>query len=349
MMRTLLSRSRGVPLMVLALLVALPFVSGPYLVYLVTLALTFSIFALGYDLLFGHTGIVSFGHSVLYGLPAYAIGILSQTVFDVKNPVALIGVALLAGVLLGAAMGWLCSYTRGIYLAIVTFALAHVSELFIFSDPRGITQGENSITRIRPSAIVVGDFTVDLFSGVGLYYLTLAFLVLVLVGLTLLMRSQWGRVFRAIHQNEERLSSLGYNTRPYKILAFAFSGGICAIAGSMVAFLNNVVSPAMVDWQVGAEILLITVLGGAGTMTGPILGSFVVVFTQTYATSLVGQGNWVYVLGALYILVALFLPGGIVNALSRLPPLYGRFAGLGHRGKGLVGAPPSSRVADPPR
>lgn len=349
MMRALLGPARGLPLIVLALLVALPFVSGPYLVYLVTLALTFSIFALGYDLLFGHTGIVSFGHSVLYGLPAYAIGMLSQTVFDVKNPVALIGVALLAGVLLGGAIGWLCSYTRGIYLAIVTFALAHVSELFIFSDPRGITQGENSITKIRPDAVVVGDLVIDLFSGVGLYYLTLAFLLLVVVGLRLLMRSQWGRVFHAIHQNESRLLSLGYNTRPYKILAFAFSGGICAIAGAMVAFLNNVVSPAMVDWQVGAEILLITVLGGAGTMTGPILGAFVVVFTQTYATSLVGEGNWVYVLGTLYIVVALFLPGGIVNALVRLTSLYRRRFSVGGRGKGFVGAALSSKVADTPR
>lgn len=319
-LRALLSPARALPLAILALLVAIPFFGGPYLVYLITLALTFSIFALSYDMLFGHTGIVSFGHSIFYGMPAYAIGMLAQTVLDIKNPIVLIGAALLTGILLGAAIGWICSFTRGIYLAIVTFALAQIFELFIFSDPRGITHGENSITRVRPPDISIGDFSLSLFSGVGLYYLTLAFLLLALAGISLLMRSQWGQVFHAIRENEERLLSLGYNTRPYKILAFALSGAVAAIAGSMVAFLNNVVSPAMVDWQVGAEILLITVLGGAGTMAGPILGSFVVVFTQTYASSLVGGGNWVYVLGSLYILVALFLPGGIMKMLPRLLP-----------------------------
>jgi len=322
--RTLLRPAHALPWAILALLLAIPLFSGPYLVYLITLALTFGIFALGYDLLFGHTGIVSFGHSVFYGMPAYAIGMIAHTVFDIKNPAVLLGAALLTGVLLGAIVGWICSFTRGIYLAIVTFALAQIAELFIFSDPRGITHGENSITKIRPDPLNLGDLSLDLFSGVGLYYLTLASLMVVLAGMAFLMRSQWGQVFHAIHQNEERLLSLGYNTRPYKILAFSLSGAISAIAGSMVAFLNNVVSPAMVDWQVGAEILLITVLGGAGTMAGPILGSFVVVFTQTYASSLVGGGNWVYVLGALYILVALFLPGGIMPMLPRLLPALSR-------------------------
>lgn len=320
--RTLLSPANALPLAILALLLALPFVGGPYLVYLVTLALTFSIFALGYDVLFGHTGIVSFGHSVFYGMPAYAIGMLAHTVLDIKNPIVLIGAALLTGILLGAAIGWMCSYSRGIYLAIVTFALAQIFELFIFSDPGGITHGENSINGIRPPPLTIGEDSFNLFSGIGLYYLTLAFLLLVLAGLSLLMRSQWGQVFHAIRENEERLLSLGYNTRPYKILAFALSGAVSAVAGSMVAFLNNVVSPAMVDWQVGAEILLVTVLGGAGTMAGPVLGSFVVVFTQTYASSLVGGGNWVYVLGALYILVALFLPGGIMAMAPRLMPAF---------------------------
>ncbi len=314
------------PLIALAALAALPAFSGPYIIYLVTLALTFSIFALGYDLLFGHTGMVSFGHSVFYGMPAYAMGMLAQTVFDVKDPFLLIGAALASGLLFGAVIGWICSFSRGIYLAIVTFAFAQIAELFVFSDPGGITRGENSINGIRPPPLELGDLSLNLFSGVGLYYLTLAFLLLVVALLWLLMRSQWGQVFHAIRENEERLLSLGYNTRPYKILAFALSGAVSAIAGVSIAFLNNIVSPAMVDWQVGAEILLVTVLGGAGTTAGPIIGAFVVVFTQSYASSLVGEGNWVYVLGGLYILVAIFLPGGILALFPKLTPAYRRLA-----------------------
>lgn len=305
----------------LAVLLLLPGLSGPYLVHLVTLALIFSIFALGYDLLFGHTGIVSFGHSVLFGLPAYAIAAVAQTVLKVSDPLILIAVAVSTGVLLGAAMGWVCSFSRGIYLAILTFAIAHIFELVVLSDPGGITLGENGVVGVRPVSEL---FSVSLFQGIGLYYLALALVVALLIGLGMLIRSQWGQVFHGIRENEERLLSLGYNTRAYKILAFALSGAICGIAGAMMAFHNNIVSPGMVDWQVGAEILLIAVLGGAGTRIGPVLGAFVVVLTEAFSTSLIGDGNWVYVLGGLYILVAMFLPGGLTSKLPKMLQQYQR-------------------------
>jgi branched-chain amino acid transport system permease protein len=302
----------------LLLLMVLPGFAGPYLLHLLTLALTFSIFALAYDLLLGHTGICSFGHSIFYGMPAYVIGMLCKTVLHITDPFVLLSAALLAGILLGAAVGWICSFSRGIYLAIVTFAVAQIIELVILSDPGGVTFGENGIVGVRPSPIAVAGFSLNLFSGIGLYALSLALLVAVYLGMGLLTRSQWGQVFHAIRENEERLLSLGFNTRPYKILAFAISGGVSAIAGSLVAFLNNIVSPAMADWQVGAEILLITVLGGAGTPIGPVLGAFAVVFTEAFASSLLGGGNWVYVLGGLYIAVAMLPAGGIMAMLRRL-------------------------------
>ena len=316
--------SKALPWLALLLLAALPMVSGPYFVYLVTLSLIFSIFAFGYDVLFGHTGIVSFGHSIFYGMAAYAVGMVSNTVLHFTHPLILTGTALATGIVLGALVGWICTYSRGIYLAIVTFALAQIFELLVLSDPGGITLGENSITAVRPPPFTIGDLSVNLFAGTGLYYLSLLVLVLVYLGVKLLANSHWGQVFHAIRENEERLLSLGYNTRPYKILAFALSGGLSAIAGSLMAFLNNIVSPSMVDWSVGAEILLITVLGGAGTLAGPILGAFVVVLTQAFASSLIGGGNWVYVLGGLYIVVAIFLPGGIMARLPRLLTVFDR-------------------------
>ena len=171
---------------------------------------------------------------------------------------------------------------------------------------------------VRPPAIAVAGFQVNLFSEIGLYYLTLAFLVAAYLGLRLLTHSQWGQVFHAIRENEGRLSSLGFNTRPYKVLAFALSGGVSAIAGSMAAFLNNNVSPEMVQWQVSAEVLMIAVLGGSGTLSGPLLGAFAVVFAQAFASSMLGGGNWVYVLGGLYIAVAMLPSGGIMAMLTRL-------------------------------
>lgn len=309
-------------LLALILLIVLPGMSGPYMMHLVTVALIFSIFALGYDLLLGHTGIVSFGHSVLFGVPAYVIAMLTTTVLDINNPLFLIFGAICTGIVLGAAMGWICSFSRGIYLAILTFAIAHIFELIVLSDPGGITFGENGVVGVRPPASEI--LPLDLFTGIGLYYLTLLLLLTIVIGIGALIRSQWGQVFRGIRENEERLLSLGYNTRSYKILAFALSGAIAAIAGSMMAFMNNIVSPAMVEWHVGAQILLITVLGGAGTRVGPIIGAFVVVFTEALASSLIGGGYWVYILGGLYIFVAMFLPGGIVLKLPHLLRVFHR-------------------------
>jgi branched-chain amino acid transport system permease protein len=306
------------PVFGLALLLVLPGFTGPYLVHLLTLALTFSIFALTYDILLGHTGIVSFGHSIFYGVPAYIIGIMGTSALHITNPIVLLPVALAAGICLSAAVGWICTFSRGIYLAIVTFSVAQIVALIILSDPAGLTSGDNGIVGVRPPAITVAGLEVNLFSETGLYYLTLTFLAAVYLGMRVLVHSQWGEVFHAIRENEGRLSSLGFNTRPYKVLAFALSGGGAAIAGSMAAFLNNTVSPEMVHWQVSAEILMITVLGGAGTRSGPLLGAFAVVFTQAFASSMLGGGNWVFVLGGLYIAVAMLPSGGIMAMLSRL-------------------------------
>lgn len=312
----------------LMVLILLPGLSQPYLVHLVTLALIFSIFALGYDLVFGHTGIVSFGHSVLFGIPAYVVAMMGTTLMNITNPLLLVAGAVVAGVILGALMGWICSFSRGIYLAIFTFAIAHIFELLVLSDPGGITLGENGVVGVRPSASAI--LALDLFSGTGLYYLTLAILLALVIGGGLLIRSQWGQVFHGIRENEQRMLSLGFNTRTYKILAFSLSGGVSGVAGTMMAFHNNIVSPSMVSWHVGAEILLITVLGGAGTRIGPVLGAFVVVLTEAFATSLIGGGNWVYVLGGLYILVAMFLPRGIISKLPKVLGFYHRvYANMG--------------------
>ena len=153
----------------------------------------------------------------------------------------------------------------------------------------------------------------NLFTGKGLYYLVFAILVASYLMIRAFVNSQLGDILKGIKQNEERLLSLGYNTRPYKILAFAISGILSGLAGILMGFLNNGIVPSMVDWHVGAEILLITILGGPGTLIGPIVGAFLVVFTQSYASSWIGGGNWVYVMGGLYIGGIMFLPGGIFN------------------------------------
>ena len=303
-------------LSILLALILLSLFGGAFNIYLCSLAMIFGIFALAYDLLYGYTGLVSFGHCVFFGIPAYAVGIFSRTVFHITNPVVLFGVAIVTGVILGIIIGFFCSFSQGIYLALITFAFAQIFELLVLSDPSGITYGENGIMGIRPPSIKIGDFSLDLFNGRGIYYLSFVILVASYLMVRALVNSHLGDVLKAIKQNEKRLLSLGYNTRPYKILAFSLSGAFSAIAGTLMAFLDNNVTPSMVDWQVGAEILLITILGGPGTLIGPIAGAVLVVATQHYASSWIGGGNWVYVMGGLYIGVVMFLPGGLFNNKS---------------------------------
>lgn len=295
-------------------LIVLPLVGGEFIIYLVTTALIFAIFAMAYDLLYGYAGLVSFGHSVFYGVPAYALGAVSCTLFQCTNPLITLGTAILTGIILGIAIGFFCIFSRGIYLALITFAFAQIFWLVIMSDPFGLTLGENGIMQVRPPAMSVAGYTFNLFRGVGFYYLVLGLTLIAYFIIYAIVESPFGDVLKGIKHNEDRLMSLGYDTRPYKITAFGLSGMFSGLAGALTAFLSNGVVPSMVDWHVGAEILLITILGGAGTLIGPMIASFLVVFTESYASAWIGSGNWVYAMGGLYIGVVMFLPGGIFNS-----------------------------------
>ncbi|MEW5912428.1 MAG: branched-chain amino acid ABC transporter permease [Thermodesulfobacteriota bacterium] len=296
---------------VILAMILLPWLGQPYLVYLLTLSMIFGIFALAYDLLYGFTGLVSFGHSVFYGMPAYAVGMVAVTVFKYPNPVVMIAAAMFSGLLLGCLIGFVCTFARGIYMALITFAFAQICELLVMHDPWGITQGENGIMGVRAAPITLGGLKLDLFAGVGLYYLVLGLIIVSYLVIRLLVNSPLGDVLKGIKQNEHRLLSLGYNPRPYKVAAFGLSGMFAGLAGAMAVFLNNSVVPSLVDWSVGAEILLITIMGGAGTLIGPVAAAFLIIFAESYASAYLGGGNWVYVMGGLYIAVVMFLPGGI--------------------------------------
>jgi len=309
-----LKTSQGLAIVFIALFfILLPLWSGSYIVYLVSYSFIFGIFAMAYDLFYGYTGLVSFGHSMFLGMAAYSIGLVSKTLFQVTNPILLFATAITVGAFLGLLVGYFCAYTRGIYVALVTFAFTQISWLVVMVDPGGLTWGENGIVGIRPGPLHIGGLALNLFNGVGLYYLVLAIFVVSYLLIRTIVNSQIGDIFRGIKQNEERLLSLGYNTRQYKILVFVLSGVFSAIAGVLVSFLDNCITPSLVEWALGAEILLITILGGPGTLVGPVLGSFLVSFAKFYVSSWIGEGNWVYLLGGLYIAVVMFLRGGILN------------------------------------
>ena len=210
-------------------------------------------------------------------------------------------------------MGYFCTYVKGIYIVIVTFAFAQIFSLIVMADPGGITDGENGIIGVRPGSISLGGLEVDLFKGIGLYYLSLMIFIGSYFIIKVIVNSQIGDVFKGIKHNEERMLSLGYNTRPYQILAFVFSASISAVAGVLFVFMDNTISPGIVDWSVGAEALLFCVLGSPGTLIGPVIAALLITFLKYYVSSWFGGGNWVYILGGMYIAVIMFMPGGLLN------------------------------------
>jgi len=268
---------------------------------------------MAYDLICGYTGIVSLGHSVLYGMGAYSVGILSVMILKVTNPLILILSAIALGAFLGLILGFLCSFSRGVYALLVSFAFAQIFWLFVMADPLHITNGESGITGLRPPPLNLGGFTLDLFRGNGLYYLVLIVFLISYTLIRMITNSQFGFILKGIKENEDRLRSLGYDTRQYKMLAFTLSGIFSAIAGVLTAFLENAISPGIVHWITGAQILLMEILGGQGTLIGPVIGSFLVTFLKFWS----GE-NWVYYLASLYILVVMFLPRGLWGVLQDL-------------------------------
>jgi branched-chain amino acid transport system permease protein len=275
---------------------------------------------MAYDLLYGYTGIASFGHSVFFGMGAYSVGIIAVTVFGVANPLIHFAVAIVVGAMLGLLIGFFCTFTKGIYTALVSFAFAHVFWLLVMANPMGITRGESGITGVRPPPIYVGNFEVNFFRGVNFYFLVIIILIISYVILKTITHLPIGDVLKGIRENENRLLSLGYDVRQYKLFAFVVSGIFSAISGVLMAYLDNVVVPQFVQWDVGATVLLMTILGGSGTLIGPLLGSFVVELSKAYVTPLLGGGNWVFFLGSLYILVIILMPRGIYGLLKRSFP-----------------------------
>jgi branched-chain amino acid transport system permease protein len=170
-------RGKWVMAVLLLLLALLPLSGDRFFIYLITQTMILCIFALACDIVFGYTGILSLGHSVFFGVPPYIIGVIACTKLNIKDPFVLVGAAVAAGLILGAVMGFFATFTRGIYLALVTFSFAQIFTLLILSDPGGFTLGENGIVGLRPHTFTLGRGEVDLFRGTGLYYLVLFFFI----------------------------------------------------------------------------------------------------------------------------------------------------------------------------
>jgi branched-chain amino acid transport system permease protein len=302
------SARRALGLVLFAAALVAPFLFYPVFVMK---ALCFALFASAFNLLIGYVGLASFGHAAFFGWAAYA------TAYAVKwwglPPVAgiLVGTALAAA--MGVVFGWLAIRRQGIYFAMITLALAQMMYFVAVEVP--FTGGEDGIQAVPRGKLLA---LVDLNDPIAMYYFVLA---VFLVGFAILWRtvnSPFGEVLKAIRENEARAVSLGYRTEHYKLLAFTLSAALSGLAGATNALVFQLASLTDVYFSTSGDVLLMTLLGGIGTLFGPTVGAILMVSMENYLAQV---GSWVTVIeGVIFVTCVLTFRRGIVGELARLFP-----------------------------
>lgn len=290
-------------LLLAALLVA-PFVGYP--IFLMT-CLCFALFASAFNLLIGYTGLLSFGHAMFFGFAAYISGHAAK-VWGLSPELAV-----LAGTLSATAIGWvvgiLAVRRQGIYFAMVTLALSQMIYFLCVQAP--FTYAEDGIQSI-PRGKLFG--VLDMGNDVNMYYFVLA---IALIGFALIHRtihSPFGQVLKSIRENEPRALSLGYDVDRYKLVAFVISATLAGLAGAIKSIALGLATLTDVSWQMSGEVVLMTLLGGMGTILGPSLGAAIIITMQNYLSDL---GSWVtIIMGVTFVICVLAFRRGIVGEIE---------------------------------
>jgi branched-chain amino acid transport system permease protein len=292
------------------LLLALSVVA-PFFVYPIFLAklLCFALFACAFNLLIGYVGLLSFGHAAFFGFAAYVTGHAAK-VWGMP-PEAAIVAGTAAAALLGLAFGLLAIRRQGIYFAMITLALAQM--LFFFCLQAPFTGGEDGIQGI-PRGVMFG--VLPLEDMMTLYFVVLGIFVFGFLVIYRAIHSPFGQVLKAIRENEARAISLGYKIDHYKLIAFVLSAALSGLAGGTKAIVFQLASLTDVHWTMSGEVVLMTLIGGLGTVFGPVAGAVIIISMQNYLAQL---GGWVTVVqGAIFVACVLTFRRGIIGELARL-------------------------------
>lgn len=314
----------------------------------------FGIFAIGFNILFGLTGYLSFGHAAFLGVGSYA-AVWSFKLLTMNVIPGIIFGTLLAGVF-AVLIGFICLRRSGIYFSILTLAFAQMSYNLAYSVLTPITNGETSLQlalndpRVFDAAAVAGSglpsttlFGMKLSGYPGFYFCAVILIIAFYISLRI-FRSPFGLKLMAIKSNQKRMNYTGFNTRPYLLAAFIISGMYAGLAGTLMAVTDPLAGAERMQWTASGEVVLMTILGGLGTLIGPMLGAGLIKYFENIFSSFneqvlhnifsflpeilenimvfivnpfVGKG-WHLTLGALFMVIVIFLPGGIVEGINRI-------------------------------
>ncbi len=325
----------------------------------------YGIFALGFNILFGLTGYLSFGHAAFLGVGSYtAVWTFKMLTM---NPIPAIIFATIVGGLFSAVIGFISLRRTGIYFSILTLAFAQMSYNLAYSVLTPITNGETGLqlTQADPRMLDVAFgrdygavlpssdlFGIDMTGYPGFYFCGVMLIICFFITLRI-FRSPFGMMLRAVKSNQNRMNYTGLNTRPYALTAFIISGMFAGLAGGLLAVTDPLAGAERMQWTASGEVVLMTILGGAGTLLGPVIGAGVIKYFEnifsafnetilmqaysalpeglqhfmvTLSSLFVGEG-WQLTLGALFMLIVIFLPGGLMEGLRRLRGLFNKPSG----------------------
>ena len=316
----------------------------------------FGIFAIGFNILFGLTGYLSFGHAAFLGVGSYT-AVWTFKLFSM-NPLPAIILATLLGGLFAVLIGFICLRRSGIYFSILTLAFAQMSYNLAYSVLTPITNGETGLQLAQSDPRVLdvafgrdygavlpsSDFFGMTMTGYPGFYFCAVLLIVCFFLSIRIFRSPFGMMLRAVKSNQNRMNYTGLNTRPYTLAAFVISGMYAGLAGGLLAVTDPLAGAERMQWTASGEVVLMTILGGAGTLLGPIIGAGVIKYFEnifsafndgilmkafdflpetlqhvmvSISSVFVGEG-WHLTLGALFMLIVIFLPGGLMEGFDRL-------------------------------
>jgi branched-chain amino acid transport system permease protein len=290
----------------MAVLLALAPLVGFYPVFLMK-ALCFALFACAFNLLIGFGGLLSFGHAMFLGTAGYVCAHAAKEWGWPPEAAILVGTG--AAAALGVVAGVLAIRRQGIYFAMITLALAQMVYFLYLQTP--FTHGEDGIQSV-PRGTLLG--VLDLRNTLVMYYVVLVIFLVAFLLIYRVIHSPFGQVLKAIRENEPRAISLGYDVDRYKLLAFVLSAALAGLAGATKAIVFQLASLTDVHWTMSGEVVLMTLLGGMGTIFGPVVGAFVIISLENY---LAAFGQWVTVItGTIFVVCVLAFRRGIVGELA---------------------------------
>lgn len=306
---------RALAAVAVTVLAVAPFLLGQFETGLLAEMMVWGILAMGLDLLFGYTGMLSFGQALFFGLGAYGVA-LSFLVFHWPFWPALAAAVLLAALAAGVT-GFFAVRLTWHYFAIITIIFSLV--VYFFAVGRSdLTGGDDGVSFQVPPMLAAGGIELTVYEPIVEYYFVLLVTAAVFLVLRAVTRSELGLVFRAVRDNAEKASLLGYDVLRYRWISFVLAGAFCGLSGALFAMKSRYASASFLFWTVSGDAVIWTVVGGAGTLVGPLLGTGLLIGIRDYLS------NWfehyLLVVGALAIVIVLLAPQGIVGLLRSRQP-----------------------------